>query len=165
MSADPIGQGGQLDEAGVALVGIPASPINLRRDAVEPAGWDYNLYGYPLNSPINFFDSTGLSTDRYVSDISGKHGEPHVDRYNKAGQNVGRYRPDGSPMDHKGKPSRSVPKSDKKRLKKALDKLKFGAIPAVSTFDAFCLSNPVECNQLFGEPLPPSPKEDCTEEQ
>ena len=52
-----------------------------------------------------------MSQDRYQLDRS-KHGGAHVDRYDKQGQNVGRYKPDKTPIKHKGKYPPPVPKSD-----------------------------------------------------
>jgi|WetSurMetagenome_2_1015567.scaffolds.fasta_scaffold10019_3 hypothetical protein len=63
-------------------------------------------------------DPEGLSRDTYNPDPR-KHGGPHVDRYNRAGQNVGRYRPDGSPLGS----SPPVPKSDVGKFQKAVEKL------------------------------------------
>ena len=58
-----------------------------------------NLYGYVGNNPLSRADDDGhFSKDTYVSNVS-KHGGPHIDRYSGK-QNVGRYRPDGSPIKH-----------------------------------------------------------------
>jgi RHS repeat-associated protein len=80
-----------------------------------------NLYAYVTNNPLTDSDSNGHSTDTYVPDLD-KHGGAHVDRYNKAGQNVGRYRLDGTPMKHGTKTPKPVPNSDKKKFQKAADK-------------------------------------------
>jgi hypothetical protein len=53
-----------------------------------------------------------------------KHGAPHVDRYDPSGRNVGRYRHDGTPIDHMGKPSPRIPNSDAAKFAKAAAKLK-----------------------------------------
>ena len=84
-----------------------------------------NLYAYVLNNPLVLADADGhdMSTDTYVPDVD-KHGGAHIDRYNKNGQNVGRYRPDGTPMKHKGKTPDPVPNSDKGKFEKAKEKLK-----------------------------------------
>jgi hypothetical protein len=47
-----------------------------------------------------------------------------ADRYNPAGQNVGRYNPDKTPIKHKGKWPAPVPKSDYDKFDKAAEKLK-----------------------------------------
>jgi hypothetical protein len=75
------------------------------------------------NDPINWIDPLGLSTDKYVPDVD-KHGAPHIDRYSKNGQNIGRYRPDGTPVKHKGKLPPSIPGSDKKKFQDAADECK-----------------------------------------
>jgi RHS repeat-associated protein len=84
-----------------------------------------NLYTYGLNNPLSVVDDDGhFSRDIYVAD-NDKHGGPHVDRYNKQGQNVGRYKPDGTPMRHNGKTPDPVPNSDKGKFddaKKDLNK-------------------------------------------
>jgi uncharacterized protein RhaS with RHS repeats len=82
-----------------------------------------NLYAYCDNNSVNYIDILGLSTDKYEPD-SKKHGAPHIDRYTKQGDNVGRYRPDGTPVKHMGKTPPPVPNSDKKKFQQAKDKLK-----------------------------------------
>src|SRR5439155_10197447 len=52
-----------------------------------------------------------MSQDTYQLDVV-HHGGPHVDRYNKAGTKVGRYRLDKTPLKHKGKIPPTVPVSD-----------------------------------------------------
>jgi len=42
-----------------------------------------------------------LSQDEYQADRH-RHGGGHIDRY-RNGTNIGRYRPDGTPIPHKGK--------------------------------------------------------------
>ncbi|HMN15267.1 MAG TPA: RHS repeat-associated core domain-containing protein [Bellilinea sp.] len=90
----------------------------------DPAGFvdGPNLYSYVQSNPVNWTDPTGLSRDEYVPDNSGKHGGPHVDRYSGS-ENVGRYRPDGTPLKHKGKLSPPIPKSDMCKFLKAAKKL------------------------------------------
>lgn len=164
VSADPIGQYGGLAEAGSApLPGLPGTGRG--GSNIEVAGWDVNLYSYALSSPTNFTDSTGLSTDSYQADRKA-HGGPHIDRRNKAGANVGRYRPDGTPIPHKGKTPPPIPKSDKSRFQRALGRLgKFiPAVGAVSTLDAYCSNNPAACAALFGDPSPGEPGT-CTEDE
>jgi hypothetical protein len=53
----------------------------------------------------------GVSQDNYQLDTA-RHGGIHVDRYNRAGQLIGRYRPDKQPIKHKGVFPPPVPKSD-----------------------------------------------------
>lgn len=89
-----------------------------------------NLYAYVGNDSVNWSDLLGLSRDKYLPD-KHKHGEPHVDRYTPEGQNVGRYRPDGSPIEHKGKCPPPIPKKDLTKFKKAAKKL--GTIGLVVT--------------------------------
>jgi RHS repeat-associated protein len=95
----------------------------LNRDPIGEDG-GINLYGYVLNDPIDWIDPLGLSNDTYVPDNSGKHGGPHIDRYNPAGQNVGRYRPDGSGIPHKGKPPPPIPNSDQDKFNDAAGRCK-----------------------------------------
>jgi RHS repeat-associated protein len=80
-----------------------------------------NLYAYVRNNPLTRVDADGHSTDTYVPDLD-KHGGAHIDRYNKAGQNVGRYNLDGTPMKHKGKTASPIPNSDKKKFEDAAEK-------------------------------------------
>lgn len=95
----------------------------LSRDPIEEwAGT--NLFCYVLNDPTHWIDPLGLSNDTYVPDNSGKHGGPHIDRYNPAGQNVGRYRPDGSGIPHKGKPPPPIPNSDQDKFNDAAGRCK-----------------------------------------
>jgi RHS repeat-associated protein len=83
-----------------------------------------NLYSYGLNNPLTVVDDDGhFSQDSYVADVA-KHGGPHVDRYNKQGQNVGRYKPDGTPLKHNGKTPSPVPNSDKDKFNDAVNDLK-----------------------------------------
>ena len=78
-----------------------------------------NLYTYGLNNPLSNVDDDGhFSKDVYVAD-NDKHGGPHIDRYNKQGQNVGRYKPDGTPLKHNGKTLDPVPNSDKDKFDQA----------------------------------------------
>lgn len=78
-----------------------------------------NLYTYGLNNPLSYVDDDGhFSRDTYVADIS-KHGGPHVDRYSGK-QNVGRYRPDGTPIKHGGKTPLPVPNADKDKFGEAV---------------------------------------------
>jgi RHS repeat-associated protein len=82
-----------------------------------------NLYTYGLNNPLTETDPDGhMSTDTYVPDLD-KHGGAHIDRYNKNGQNVGRYRPDGTPMKHGTKTPAPVPNSDKGKFAEAKKEL------------------------------------------
>ncbi len=79
-----------------------------------------NFYDYVSNAPTGWVDGTGLSQDQYVPDTA-KHGDPHVDRY-RDGRNIGRYKPDGTPIPHKGKLPPPIPNRDKERFKDAADK-------------------------------------------
>jgi uncharacterized protein RhaS with RHS repeats len=92
----------------------------LSRDPIEEQG-GVNLYGYVENDPINWVDPFGLSTDKYVIDLD-KHGGAHIDRYTKQGQNIGRYRPDGTGVKFFGKIPPRIPNSDTKRFKQLADK-------------------------------------------
>ena len=93
----------------------------LSRDPIAENG-GLNLYAYVGNDPINWVDPLGLSRDTYVPDFDN-HGGAHVDRY-RNGKNIGRYRPDGSPMEHMGKTPSKIPKSDLKKFDKAAAKCK-----------------------------------------
>jgi RHS repeat-associated protein len=100
-------------------------PVLQRFISEDPIGFasgDENLYSYVLNSPLNHIDPEGLSSDKYVPDVH-KHGGPHIDRYTRQGQNVGRYRPDGTPIPHGGKTPPPIPKSDMGKFGKAIGKL------------------------------------------
>jgi hypothetical protein len=112
-----------------------------------------NLYSYADERPTQFSDSTGLSTDTYHADRHA-HGGPHIDRRNKAGQTVGRYRPDGTPIPHKGCTPPPIPKSDRAKFTQALRELRripaFAPIPAATTYDAYCKQNPEDCAAMFG---------------
>ena len=94
----------------------------LSRDPIEEEG-GINLYAYVVNSPVDWADLLGLSGDRYVPDNSGKHGGPHVDRYDKGGNNLGRYRKDGSGIPFKGSHPPKIPKSDLSKFLKAAARL------------------------------------------
>jgi RHS repeat-associated protein len=100
-------------------------PIRQRFISEDPIGFvggDVNFYAYVRNQPTRSVDPLGLSQDKYVPDMH-KHGYPHVDRYNPSGQNVGRYRHDGTPISHHGRPSPRVPNSDAQKFAQALAKL------------------------------------------
>jgi RHS repeat-associated protein len=101
----------------------PVAGRFLNEDPLEVGADDLNFYAYVGNDPVDWVDSWGYSRDTYVPD-AGHHGGPHIDRYNPAGQNVGRYKPDGTPLKHKGKPSPPIPNSDEDKFKNAADKLK-----------------------------------------
>jgi RHS repeat-associated protein len=81
---------------------------------------DPNIYSFIGNDSILGVDVLGL--DKFVPD-KNKHGGPHVDRYDKNGKNIGRYRPDGSGIPHKGKNPPKIPGSLKRLFEKALKKL------------------------------------------
>ncbi len=110
------------------------------KDPIGFGGGDVNLYGYVSNDPVNWRDSAGLSKDKFVPDPF-KHGDPHIDRYNPEGQNTGRYRPDGSPIEHKGKCPDPISKKDMPKFLKAVEKLlmMIGGKPNVSIIPAIIL--------------------------
>ncbi len=91
----------------------------------DPAGYinGANTYQFVGSDPVGRFDRTGESQDSYVPD-RGRHGGPHVDRYNPQGQNVGRYTPQGKPIPHKGNIPPPIPSSDRKKFEEAADQLK-----------------------------------------
>lgn len=64
-----------------------------------------------------------MSADNYQLDVS-RHGGPHVDRYNPKGALVGRYRPDKTPIPHKGRLPTPVPLSDYPKFDAQLARLK-----------------------------------------
>jgi hypothetical protein len=129
-----------------------------------------NLYTYVGNQPTIFKDPFGLSQDNYVPDMH-KHGAPHVDRYNPSGQNVGRYRPDGTPIEHMGKPSPRIPNSDATKFAKAAAKLtklmkaagliglaiNILVFPDEAGAGSECPAGPSTCGQLV--PVAPAPPE------
>jgi RHS repeat-associated protein len=94
----------------------------LQIDPIKFDAGDPNIYRYVGNDPVNGTDPWGLSEDSYEPD-NKKHGGPHVDRYDKNGKNVGRYRKDGSPIEHKGKCPPEVPNSDWSKFLKAAGRL------------------------------------------
>jgi len=62
-----------------------------------------------------------MSQDTYQLDRA-RHGGAHVDRYSKAGANVGRYQLDKTPIKHKGKFPPPVPTSDYDKFAEAIRK-------------------------------------------
>ncbi|MGB6975766.1 MAG: RHS repeat-associated core domain-containing protein [Terracidiphilus sp.] len=82
-----------------------------------------NLYAYVLNNPLALADADGHSTDIYKPDLYS-HGGPHIDRETKGGKLVGRYRPDGTPIEHKKKTPPSIPKADQGRFEEAAKKVR-----------------------------------------
>ena len=86
------------------------------KDPIGFAGGDGNLYGYVINNPIMFVDLDGLEP-RYYYMYDPLHGGEHIDRYNSAGKNVGRYQLDGTPL--KGEKCPAIPKSELKRFNMA----------------------------------------------
>ena len=107
-----------------------SAPILGRWLTRDPIGYrgGINLYGYVNSSPVGNVDGTGSSKDTYKPDKSGKHGGPHVDRYNPRGHNVGRYKPGGTPIPHGGKCPPPIPNSDRERFDKAAGDLAKGAV-------------------------------------
>ena len=82
-----------------------------------------NFYLYDDNDSVDFTDPWGLFPDDYNLDLRN-HGAPHIDRVNSNGNLVGRYRPDGSGIPHKGKVPPRIPNKDKEKFQKAADELK-----------------------------------------
>ena len=87
-----------------------------------------DTYQFVDSSPVGNVDAAGSSKDTYKPDKSGKHGGPHVDRYNPQGHNVGRYKPGGTPIPHGGKCPPPIPNSDRERFDKAAEDLAKGAV-------------------------------------
>jgi uncharacterized protein RhaS with RHS repeats len=92
-----------------------------------------NLYAFVGNCPVCSRDPWGLSKDEYVPDPQ-RHGGPHIDRY-RCGKNVGRYRPDGTGIPHKGVAPPNIPNADMAKFTSAVTKLgrmlgrAFGIVP------------------------------------
>jgi RHS repeat-associated protein len=61
--------------------------------------------------------------DEYHPDLKN-HGAPHIDRVDKHGKLVGRYRPDGSGIPHKGKVPGPIPNKDKGKFEEAATKVR-----------------------------------------
>ena len=66
-----------------------------------------------------------MSQDVYELDRA-RHGGVHVDRYTKGGKLVGRYRPDRTPIKHKGKPPPPVPNADFQKFAAAIAPIQGG---------------------------------------
>lgn len=94
---------------------INADPVNF------DGGNDFYLYDD--NNSVNFTDPWGLCPDDYNLDLRN-HGAPHIDRVDPNGNLVGRYRPDGSGIPHKGKVPPRIPNSDKDKFQEAADELR-----------------------------------------
>ena len=99
----------------------PAAGRFLNEDPVHFDGGN-NFYLYDDNGPIDFTDPWGLFPDNYNVD-RWNHGAPHIDRVDSNGNLVGRYRPDGSGIPHKGKVPPRIPNRDKEKFQKAADEL------------------------------------------
>lgn len=63
-----------------------------------------------------------MSRDKYQFDVH-RHGGPHIDRYSPTGKLVGRYRPDGTPIPHKGVVPPAVPHADREKFDTEVAKL------------------------------------------
>ena len=83
----------------------------------------FNFYTYDDDDPVNFTDPWGLYHDDYNLDLRN-HGAPHIDRVDRSGNLVGRYRPDGSGIPHKGKIPPRIPNRDRDKFQKAADELR-----------------------------------------
>ena len=94
----------------------------LGEDPVQYDGGN-NFYLYDDNDPVGFTDPWGLFPDDYNLDLRN-HGAPHIDRVDSDGNLVGRYRPDGSGIPHKGKVPPRIPNRDKEKFQKAAEELK-----------------------------------------
>jgi RHS repeat-associated protein len=100
----------------------PANGRFLSEDPVNFYG-GFNFYLYDDNDPADFTDPWGLYPDDYNVDLRN-HGAPHIDRVDRSGNLVGRYRPDGSGIPHKGKAPPRIPNRDKGKFDKAADELR-----------------------------------------
>jgi len=91
----------------------------------DPVGFygGSNFYLYDDNDSVDFTDPWGLFPDDYNLDLRN-HGAPHIDRVDRHGKLVGRYRPDGSGIPHKGKLPPRIPNSDQEKFAKAADELR-----------------------------------------
>jgi RHS repeat-associated protein len=147
---------------GVAVYGYRYyDPVTGRWPSRDPFGEEggVNLYGFVGNAAINKIDQLG--TNEFVPDNSGKHGGPHVDWYDKHGNNVGRYRKDGSGMDHKGKPSPKVPKSLMSKFLKALSKLR--GLPLIVPDELILPYDPYQGECPHGIVTDPNASGECPE--
>ncbi len=100
----------------------PAVGRFLSEDPVSFYG-GFNFYLYDDNDSVDFTDPWGLCPDDYNPDLRS-HGAPHIDRVDPNGNLVGRYRPDGSGIPHKGKLPPRILNSDKDKFGKAADELR-----------------------------------------
>jgi len=87
--------------------------------------------------------------DDYDVDVKN-HGRPHIDRVDKNGKLVGRYRPDGTGIKHKGKTPPRIPRKDREAFGKAAEKVRqLEAEMAKNTMDDILSQHPVP------QPSPP----------
>ena len=117
-------------------------PANGRFVGEDPVNFygGFNFYLYDDNDPVDFTDPWGLCPDDYNLDLRN-HGAPHIDRVDRSGNLVGRYRPDGSGIPHKGKVPPRIPNSDKEKFGKAADELRKKTNP--SNAKCACAKPPV----------------------
>ncbi|HKV61520.1 MAG TPA: RHS repeat-associated core domain-containing protein [Candidatus Acidoferrum sp.] len=108
----------------------------------DPVHFDggINFYAYDDNDAVNFTDPWGLCPDDYNLDLRN-HGAPHIDRVDRNGRLVGRYRPDGSGIPHKGKEPPRIPNRDRGKFDKAADELRRRTDP--NTAKCPCAKPPV----------------------
>ena len=64
-----------------------------------------------------------MSQDTYQLDVA-RHGGAHVDRYNRNGTKIGRYRPDKTPIKQKGVLPPPIPLSDYAKFDAAVARLR-----------------------------------------
>jgi uncharacterized protein RhaS with RHS repeats len=151
ISADPIGQAGIVSRS----LGLYGDYPELLMDPDEIPG-ELNLYSYVGNSPLNGFDEFGLEPER---GRGGKQNVRDTGLADKTDDEISAGARDKSKSKAERKKYQKEEKARGLRNRARRGRLGIG-VP--STYHAFCVNNPVECAELFGEPLPEP--DGCTED-